>query len=112
MMATPRTAVFPMSVDDAYTLSAVEVRAIVEDTIAGAYGETPAEFASSTAVSTDGSPVLESPQAVLAVNRFNALFGKKRLIKLSKVAERNWATMAAVSALIFSALQARKPVTA
>jgi hypothetical protein len=112
MTATPQAAVFPASIQDAYSLSASEVRALVEETIAGAYGETPAEFAGGTAASADGSAVLESPQAVLAVNAFNALFGKKRLIKLSKVAEKNWSSMAAVSALIFAALQARKAATA
>lgn len=108
MTATPQTAVFPASIQDAYALSASEVRALVEETIAGAYGETPAEFAGGTAASSDGSPVLESPQAVLAVNAFNALFGKKRLIKLSKVAESSWSSMSAVATLIYAALQARK----
>lgn len=112
MTATPQTAAFPASIRDAYSLSAGQVRVLVEETIAGAYGETPAVFAAGTATSADGSPVLESPQAVLAVNAFNALFGKKRLVKLSKVAEKNWSSMAAVSALIYAALQARKVATA
>lgn len=111
MTAAPHRAVFPASIQDAYSLSAVEVRTLVEETIAGAYGETPAEFAGGTTASPDGSPVLESPQAVLAVNAFNALFRKKRLIKLSKVAESSWSSMAAVAALIYTALQARKAAT-
>jgi len=92
-------------------LSAGDVRSLVEKTIADAYGETPVEFADATATSSDGSPVLESPQAVMAVNAFNALFGKKRLIKLSKVADKDWSSMAAVSALIYAALQARRVAT-
>lgn len=112
MTATPHTAVFPTSAQEAYSLSASEIRTLVEENIAGAYGETPAEFAGGTAVSQDGSPILESPQAVLAVNAFNALFGKRRLIKLSNVAESNWSSIAAVSALIYVALQARKAATA
>ena len=111
MTVTAPTTVFPASARAAFDLSLSQVRAAVEGTIAGAYGETPAEFAAGSDASADGSPVLESPQAVLAINAFNALFGKKRLIKLSKVAEKNWSSMAAVAALIYAALQARKVAT-
>jgi hypothetical protein len=109
--ATAMTTPFPASVTDAFALSASQVRDLVAEKIAGAYGETPTEFANGTAVSVDGSPTLESPQAVMAVNAFNALFGKKRLIKLSKVAEKNWSSIGAVAALIYAALQTRKAAT-
>ena len=112
MTAPVSTVSFPATALDAFALSPSQVRDLVAEKIASAYGETPSEFEAETAVSIDGSPVLESPQAVLAVNAFNALFGKKRLIKLSKVAEKNWASIGAVAALIYAALQSRKVATA
>lgn len=102
----------PRNAETALAMSEAQVRMAVLNRVGSIDGETGAEFSASAGKADDGSPLLDSPQAVFAVSGFNRVFAKrKKLIKLDGVAEASWASVDAVTALIVGALTVRRAVT-
>ncbi|TYL52865.1 hypothetical protein [Agromyces mariniharenae] len=102
----------PLSPEAALAMTSGEVESAVANVLADLDGIDSGTFFAEASRTPRGDVVLDSPQAVFVIARFNRVFGKKKLIKLSTVTETDWSTLHALVAVLVQALLARRKVAA
>lgn len=99
----------PQTADAAYSMTPEQIRDAVLKVVAFNDGCDVDELPSILKPAEDGSLALDSVQAVFAASAFSNGFGtKKKLVNLSKIAQKNWATTETVTKLLTDLIDKRR----